>query len=79
MVAHNHQLNETQIEHLLCCYAGSADFDTREHFYYSYATYLYLEALRCRVEADYNLSPAQEQMIEGHVDTLLSVLHRVGL
>jgi|GEM_PF-2252912 len=63
----------------ICCAAGSADFDTREHFYYSYATYLYLEALRCRVGADYNQSPAQEQMIEGHVDMLLSVLNRLGM
>lgn len=73
VVAHNHQLNETQIEHLLCCYAGSADFDTREHFYYSYAIYIYLEALRCRVGADHHLPPAQEQLIEAHVDTLLSM------
>jgi len=79
VVAHNHQLNEAQIDHLLRCYAGSAGADEREHFYYSYAIYIYLEALRCRVEADHYLSRAQEQLIEAHVDTLLSVLHRLGV
>jgi len=79
VVVHNHQLNEMQIEHLLYCYAGSADFDTREHFDYSYAIYIYLEALRCRVAGGHHLWSEQEQLIEAHVDTLFSILHRLGM
>jgi len=78
VVAHNHQLNEAQLNHLLRCYAGNEDFERREHFYYSYAIYIYLETLHYWMEAGHDLQPAQEQVLETNIDTLVGLLHRLG-
>lgn len=79
VVAHNHQLSEAQLDHLLFCYAGDISFDERENFYYNYAIYIYLQTLRCWIVADKDRQPVQEMMIETNIDALLALLHRLGV
>ena len=79
VVAHSHKFNKAQLDHLLFCYAGSTSFDERENVDYNYAIYIYLQALRCAMVADKDRQPAQQIMLETHVDALLALLHRLGV
>lgn len=79
VVVHNHGLNEVQLDHLLRCYAGGNGVKEREHFYCSYAIYIYLDALRYLLRSAPDPQADQEAAIEMKTDTLVAVLHQLGI
>ncbi len=75
VIAYQHGFDDVQVDQLLFHYAGKVGDEQREHFYYSYAIYVYLETLRCRAEGGSRLDASDEQRI----DSLFSVLHRLDM
>jgi len=79
VLVHNNGLNDVQLEHLLNCYAGASGLKEREHFYASYAIYMYLEALGCLLKGGCSPTPDQETDVEMKVDILVALLHQLGV
>ena len=78
VIVHNHGFNEGQLDHLLMCYAGVSGSNEREHFYYSYAIYLYLSALAYWLQCAKRPQPGQDEKIEIMTDVLVALLHQIG-
>lgn len=78
-IVHHHGFNESQLDHLLHCYAGQSGHSERQRFYYNYAIYVYLSALYFCVERVERPLSDQEERIEAKTDVLVALLHQIGL
>lgn len=79
VIVHNQQFDERQLQQLLECYVGYVDKSVTTHFLYSYAIYIYIDMLWYWFQSASHPGKGFASTAESKLDTLVAVLHELGL
>lgn len=79
VIVHNQQFDERQLQQLLECYVGYVDKSVTTHFLYSYAIYIYVDMLWYWFQSASYPGKGFATTAESKLDTLVAVLHEMGL
>lgn len=79
VVVHNLKFNERQLQQLLETYLGRLDDTAHRWFLYNYATYIYIDMLWYWFQSAAAPRRGYGTIAESKLDTLVAILHELGL